>query len=445
MNAMSKNLGYRGEAILALAMFALVNVVSAVLQPQIAVNNGQGWDGAAYYAVAEQISHGQAPTAETPFVYRVGTPVLAELLFKNDLLLGFKVVNLLADALITLLLITWLRRFVGDWRVRLGLIAAFVLQLHGPVRFLHFYPVATDHLFIVALLAGMLVLYSARERITWLLVAGVSVITMLGVTVRESGLLLAAIAPFAGNPVPSGFPRLGRAVPLVLPLAIGVAALLAIHTAVITTNAPAGGGGGAWLVPKSPAAYLLGWWTAFGPLLILPFFAWKSTLAFLRQHQFMAVLLGIVAILSSVSSPRLQLELQDTERYLFWAAPVVYVLIGLALEETLAFFARPVLGLLVAGQMLSERVFWVIPQPGVADPSEVFARSNSALLLLTPLGSRVEYFDLFPSWLSQSYRLVLLREYVLLALVVIGALYWRSRSRIPARTHAATPLGASQV
>src|SRR6266542_6183142 len=105
MNAMSKNLGYRGEAILALAMFALVNVVSAVLQPQIAVNNGQGWDGAAYYAVAEQISHGQAPTAETPFVYRVGTPVLAELLFKNDLLLGFKVVNLLADALITLLLI----------------------------------------------------------------------------------------------------------------------------------------------------------------------------------------------------------------------------------------------------------------------------------------------------------------------------------------------------
>jgi hypothetical protein len=440
MKATNRDFGFRLEVLVAASMFVLVNVASAVFQPQISVNDGKGWDGAAYYAVAEEIVEGQTPAAESPFVYRVGTPFLTALLFKNDLTLGFKAVNLLADALITLLLVVWLRRFLGDWRIRLGLVTAFLLQWHGPVRFLHFYPIATDHMFIAALLCGLLAIYSARLRLTWMLVAGVSLITVLGVTVRESGLLLGIVAPFAQNPIRLRLTQLRPAIWLVIPFVLGAAAFAAIHAVVTTTNTVASGASSAWLVPKSPAAYLLGWWTAFGPLLVLPIFTWRPTLKFLREHQFMAVLLGILAILSSISSPRLQLELQDTERYLFWAMPVLYVLIGLALEETLQLFTRPLLGLLIGGQMLAERAVWMIPQPGATDPSELFARSSSAVLLLTPLGKTVEYFDLFPSWMSQSYRFILLGEYFLLALVVIAALYWRSRSRLPTRAAAATAI-----
>jgi hypothetical protein len=45
-------------------------------------------------------------------------------------------------------------------------------------------------------------------------------------------------------------------------------------------------------------------------------------------------------------------------------------------------------------------------------------------LLLSPLGNNVQYFDIFPAWMSQSYRLILIGEYVGLAIIVIGWLYW---------------------
>jgi hypothetical protein len=141
----------------------------------------------------------------------------------------------------------------------------------------------------------------------------------------------------------------------------------------------------------------------------------------------MLALLVIISLLSSFSSPALQLQLQDTERYLFWAMPVVYVLIGRALEQVLPVLARPLLALLIVGQVLAERVFWAIPQPGANDPSNVFTHSTSAILLFTPLGANVEYFDIFPSWMSQAYRLVLLGEYVALAAVIIGWLYLSTR------------------
>jgi hypothetical protein len=133
-----------------------------------------------------------------------------------------------------------------------------------------------------------------------------------------------------------------------------------------------------------------------------------------------------VTLLSSFSSPALQLQLQDTERYLFWAMPIVFVLVGRAIERSLPLLSWPLLALIVAGQSLAERVFWTIPQPGGGDPSLAFERSTSALLVLTPVGGNVQYFDIFPSWMSQAYRLILLAEYVGLAAIVIVWLYWRA-------------------
>lgn len=140
----------------------------------------------------------------------------------------------------------------------------------------------------------------------------------------------------------------------------------------------------------------------------------------------MLALLVALTLLSSIQSPALQLQLQDTERYVFWAMPVVYVLIGRALEELLPLLSRPVLALLMVCQLVAERAFWPIPQPGGGDPGDFFSHGNSALLLFTPLGNNVQYFDIFPAWMTQASRLILLGEYVALAGVVLVWLSWRA-------------------
>jgi hypothetical protein len=414
----------RSEFLIVLAMFLLVNVMSFLFQPQIGINDGKGWDGAAYYTVAEEISTGQALVAEAPFVYRVGTPFLASLVSRNDLVLGFKIINLAANFAMTFLLLAFLRLYVKDWRIRLALVAAFLLEWHGPVRFTHFYPVASDNLMVTMLLGGLLTIHSVRHRATWLTIATLSALAVLGTLVRESGLLLALIVPLAHDPIRFEW-RLPR-IPLgfLVPLAIAIVGFVGVHAVAQLTNTPSAPNAGGLIVPKSIPAYGLGWFTAFGPLLVLPLFTWRRTAAFLWQHQYMLALLLAVTLLSSFQSPALQLQLQDTERYLFWAMPVMYVLIGRALEQVLPIVTRPLLGMLVVSQALAERAFWAIPTPNATDPESAFSHGTSALLLLTPLGNNVQYFDIFPAWMSQTYRLILIGEYVGLGIVVIGWLYW---------------------
>jgi hypothetical protein len=422
----------RTELLIALAMFVIVNVLSAVFQPQIAVNDGKGWDGASYYTVAQEFSDGQTLAADFPFVSRIGTPFLASRLFKDDLILSFKIVNLAANVAMTLLLGAWLRLYVRDWRVRLSLIAAFLLEWHGPVRFIHFYPVAADNWFVTLLLAGLLGIHILRRQASWLVIGAVSVLALCGVLVRESGLLIALVVPLARNPLRLQW-RLPR-IPVAwfIPLGVALAGYAGLYLVTHMNNTPSPGGGGPLIVPKSVPAYLLGWWTAFGPLLILPLFCWRKSLAFLWEHQYMAGLLVAVTLLASFQSPALQLPLQDTERYLFWAMPIVYVLIGRALDELLPIVSAPLLGVLVAAQALAERAFWTIPQPGAGDSADVFSHGASAFLLFTPLGGNVKYFDIFPAWMTQGYRLILLGEYLALGFVVLAWLYWQSsRARSP--------------
>jgi ABC-type glycerol-3-phosphate transport system permease component len=58
------------------------------------------------------------PSSEALFVYRLGTPFLVSVFFKNDLLFGFKPVNITANLLSTILLVFWLRFHLSDWRIR---------------------------------------------------------------------------------------------------------------------------------------------------------------------------------------------------------------------------------------------------------------------------------------------------------------------------------------
>ncbi len=119
------------EVLILVTAFLLVNILGQIFQKPISLNNGKGWDGIVYYSVAEQFLKGQQPRAGAPFVYRIGTPVLVSLFFKEDLLLGFKIVNLIANGITVFLLLFWLRLNLLAWEVRVILVLLFITQWHG--------------------------------------------------------------------------------------------------------------------------------------------------------------------------------------------------------------------------------------------------------------------------------------------------------------------------
>src|SRR6266496_5955064 len=85
-------------AIIVAALFA-TNLAGQFLQPRISTGDGKGWDGVAYYSIAEQFTRGESPRGEAPFVHRIGTPLLASWICPKDLLQGFKIVNIAANCL----------------------------------------------------------------------------------------------------------------------------------------------------------------------------------------------------------------------------------------------------------------------------------------------------------------------------------------------------------
>ena len=130
----------RAELAIVSGVLLAVWLTGFATQQRISRAHGQGWDGVHYYAVAEQLSRGEIPEANAPFVYRVGTPFLASLLPGDDLLRNFAIVNWVACLLAVALLLVWLRPYVADWRVRSLLAVLFIIPWHAPLRFVHFYP-----------------------------------------------------------------------------------------------------------------------------------------------------------------------------------------------------------------------------------------------------------------------------------------------------------------
>lgn len=396
--------GRRAEAWLLALTFVLVNLLGAWFQPQITKDGGKGWEGIAYYGMADGMARGLRPVAaEAPMIYRVGTPALAALLHHagadgGDLFTAFRVVNLTANALALALLVAWLRRFVGDWRVRAALGLCWLLQWDTPTRWLWFYPAHADPWMWVFLLAGLLAVDTCRADgggPTPARLARVAVLGAVGVLFREVVAVVPLALLFVNNPLrraPVGggrwqvqFPHPALALPLVVTLLVFLAlrrggfvrqtddyafARTVLH----------------WLHAKRPWIYVHGWLAAFGPaVLALTLAGWRQGWAFLRGRQDLALYLAVFTVLGQVGGT-------DTERLLYWTMPVVFLLAGRALEANRAAVngSPALVAALVLAQLLTTRaLLW--PIPDYPDP----AANPHVLPLLTPIGPRVPYLDLF--------------------------------------------------
>lgn len=416
------------EAAAALAIAAGFMIAGAQLQQPTQVVL---WDARQYYGMATRLAHGQPAFAEVPYVYRVGVPWVVSRLTLEDPRRGFRGVNIGAALAIAVLLDAWLWHWVGGWRVRLALVALFAAAWHGPVRYLLFNPGYVDPPFLVALLAGLLLIRSLASRFSRAAFIGLLAVTLAGTLVRETMALVAAAFLFANNPLhrrSAGAPASARLPPAVLlaPLLLSIVAIAWTH-AIVTVDTAERSFGGALrqYLHKSPASYALAWFTAFGPVLAVVAFDWRGAVRDLADRQWLAAFLALCAAMAFVGG-------SDTERFVFWSLPVVYLLIGRAVERRRAVLQQAgIASAIVAVQAVSARVFWGIPDParegaalaGQAWPATLYGILDRLLVI------DAFHWNLWSSFGSRPFRLARLALYLLVTGALVCAMHLRARSQ----------------
>jgi len=349
------------EMAMAAALFGAITVWSVHMQrvtPWFALDVG---DADEYLRMTRQFAAGLPfVQAAGPFVFRIATPWLASFASPAQIEHGlpFYIINLTAAFVAAMLLLVWLRRFVDSPGVRVLLVTLWIAEWHSPARFTFFDPVYVDPLFIVFMLAGLLLVDLHAEHPRYSIAPVLALVAFIGTLCRES-MVIVAVAFIATAFEPgTARPRRWR------DGAWAVAILLTTALAVWLTHAvgfPRG--------PYSPLSqpilmvrtkplytWVLGWFFAFGPaILAMIAIDYARTLAFLRSRPHLAVYLVACVLLSFFGGT-------DTERIAAWAAPVVYVLAGRAIEQFREVLLRwPLVIVLAVVQLASERLLWPVP------------------------------------------------------------------------------------
>ena len=387
------------------------------------------WDSDEYFLMAQQFAAGETVTAQAPYSYRVLVPWIVGTCCSDDIQRGFLMVNLAAGVAVALLLIVWLRRFVASPGVRLLILTAFALQWQGPLRFVFYYPAYVDPLFQVLLMAGLLMGERLIERPSRADGLAFAAIVTLGMLTREVMLVL-PISAVAGALLDRRSTRSARVWWSVVALAAGLAAFLFARAMV----EPRPGYGFIDAVLKQLAtkpAYslFLVWFLAFGPVVALVAYDYRATMAFLRGRADLAAFLGLSVVMAYIGGT-------DTERLIFWAMPVVYVLIAQSLERNWLLVSGTAASiLLVTGQLLSERVLWGIPSPenAVAALSEIPEPAARFYAVLNRVFVIDDFhWNLWSHFGSRPFHLVQLAFYLALSAAVVVVMRRRASARHPA-------------
>jgi hypothetical protein len=413
------------EAAAAVAIAAVFSTWGGLTQ---APTSSVTWDAAQYYLVSSQLASGQVATAEAPYVYRLGLPWLAAQFWPSDPTRGFWVINVACGLAIAAALSLWLRFGVERLAVRLALVTLFAAAWHAPVRYVHFNSGYVDPPFLLLVLVGLLMLQTMPATARALQVAAFAALIAAGAFVRETMLMLPASAMLLGNPIQSPL-VVGETLKrvrwfLLVPIAAGMAVIAFTHAVVVADTTRSFVAAALQWIRKPPTSYLLAWYTAYGPVLALLAFDWRHAVADLRERQHLAGFLLLCAVLAYFGG-------SDTERFVFWAMPIVYLLIGRSFERHRQLFRNVMLGTgLIAVQAISARIFWTIPDPRLdAVPLGVNASLGARLYSVADRVLVIDNFhwNLWSSFGSQPFKLVRLSIYVAVTAVLVWGLHRQSR------------------
>jgi hypothetical protein len=395
------------EWTVALLIFIGVTLFSVATQPAFTHNQGQGYDGLFYYSMAEQFVANQTTViAPGPFSARIGVPWLAAKLFPENLIFGFYVINIAFGVIVMMALVIWLRLHIVHSGVRVAIYGMYCLHYIGIIRSTRYLPVTIDVPSMAILMIGLLMIsaFIKDRQIMWIL--GLTFISFLGGLIRESSLIIPLTLLVAIYYRKIGFKRV-----YFLPIVAGgigffVADFIGVQSNAYSFILIAI----YWLYDKSPLRYLQGILVAFGPVLVFLIIHRKNLKLFLDEHPELTFFVMIFGVLAWVGG-------SDTERIMYWAAPVVYVLIGRAIQPTLP-LSRWLIILIVPLQLISERVFWVFPQNYTED-------RPFFIPFLTIVSNQAHYDQLLSTYVNETISFIYLIEYG----VVLFLLYVLMRGR----------------
>ena len=390
---------------LCVALIAVVVAASAQWQPRHTSEGGLGWDGSHYVELTRQCWRQPMRSAE-PFVYRIGAPCLAALLPAPPEL-SLRIVDTAAAILLIFLIAAWLERHVPP-SIAGWLVAAFALHWLTPLRQVWWYPTYIDP----PAMCAMVGVFLLRDR-----PIGLALVAIGGGLIREStivaplSLLLGQILTRAQADERAASWWADRRIKAGLFGSIGGVAAVALTHAVVTPGTDYWMLDAAkyWAKTKPPAAYLLAWFIAFGPALVLLAVRRRDTVNYLLAAPEYLVFTGSIAVLGWIGG-------SDTERFLLWGSPIVLVLIGFAASRIEWSRARGALVLLAIAQAINGRWFLVTPDYGVTAP---------------------RVWPVLTSWTARGVELILsqnpdrlvinvaLAEYLLVCLIIAGWLKMR--------------------
>jgi hypothetical protein len=351
------------EILLSFFLALIIIAFTRIFERPLSYNNGLGWDGEVYYNVASQVSHHQALENEAPFVYRFGIPFLVGILSPQDLISGFRLVNLIGSFVSIVLLVILLRKYIAKGVVRLILIFFFVSQWMGPLRTTLFYPTHIEPWSNTTILLQFIFLSQLNKNNSKFYLVAFGVTSFFGVFIRESTILV-PFSYFLSRAVENLTAQENKVqqniqvwLLIAIPLLGGVGGLFATHLIATATSQYAMFGAIIFFAYEKPLlSYLLGYFVTFGPIMAIFYPARSVIKDFLTTHRsewyYLLVTLPLAWIIGS-----------DTDRFLYWVMPVWYILCGLALEYLWPILtkSRVLLIALLFAQGLSQRSFLPIP------------------------------------------------------------------------------------
>lgn len=403
-------------------IFIIVNLMSSLFQSQVTYNEGKGWDGVDYYKVAEDIKSHKKIEAKAPFVYRIGTSLIVAKLFPNDLMTGFKIINIAASALIVVLLLLFLALFINSAILRILFVSMFIGNWLSPVRMIYYAPVDSDPLSLAIILALTIFILINKDSINLFKIILLSILTFLSVFVREICIIPAIVLLFLNNPLFIDKDKFYRICikkidfTRIIPLLSGLIALIVLQLIATKTNdynyiSTAM----KWAYKKSLIMYVHSWFIAFGPIIVILIYDWKLVKGYLAENQHLMIFMVLYVLLSFIGGT-------DTERLIYWSMPVTFLLIGKCIEKNPDLYKYPFFwGIIAAVTAISQRYFWILPDFPNNYPS--------VKPLFTPMTNKFQLLDLWTmhgeSWING----ISSAEYFFIAIILIYLL-WKRMAKI---------------
>jgi hypothetical protein len=352
---------FRVAFVVVAAAFVIICLYSNYVQHVIVTRFG---DADEYFFAAEQMAAGQTIRAETPYLYRIALPWLVAHTFPQQIEFGFRLYNTIAAGAGTTLLLLWLRRFGVHAGVAALTTVVYTAEWIGPARFIWFAPITCDPPFIALTMGALLVADGLRRQFSWPRALALTAICAVGGAVRET-MLFAPIAFLFANVTfdrTSQPPRVPLAARL-LPLAATIAVVTLCHFIPAEPRRHLSTYDNVFMLYRRKALFTLplSFYMTFGPVIAVALYDWRAARDLLARHFYLAVFFGWCFLTCYIGG-------HDSERYLIWGAPVMYLLVAMALQRHAGALLRSawVFVALVGAQALGSHIFFAYPNPNTA-------------------------------------------------------------------------------